>query len=138
MAIAHVYRHLVVTNGKFLYCYWYVVVKNGSFTLFVTSSGQEWHFCHEIHRKTFIFWVNLGMWCLKSIVLKNKPCYEGFNTHLWGFWGDRWENVHFESKLRHVTPQINRLGKMSTVVRGLNIHFWGFSGDRWENVYFFQ
>ena len=24
---------------------------------------------------------------------KNKPCSEGFNTHLWAFRGDRWENV---------------------------------------------
>ena len=23
------------------------MVKNGNFTLFVTSHGQEWHFCHD-------------------------------------------------------------------------------------------
>ena len=38
-----------------------LVVKNGNFTLLLTSSGQEWQFCHEIDRKTFIFRVNLGM-----------------------------------------------------------------------------
>ena len=26
---------------------------------------------------------------------KSEPCSEGFNTHLLGFQGDRWENVHF-------------------------------------------
>ena len=31
------------------------------------------------------------MWPLKSIVSENKPCCEGFNTHLWGFQGDSWE-----------------------------------------------
>ena len=36
---------------------------------------------------------------------------EGFNTHLWGFQGDRWENIHFTIKPRHVTPQIDHLWK---------------------------
>ena len=26
------------------HCYWYLVVKNGNFTLLLTSSGQEWQF----------------------------------------------------------------------------------------------
>ena len=34
-----------------------------------------------------------------------------------GFSGDTWENIHFESKPRHVTPQIDHLGKTSTVLR---------------------
>ena len=111
-----------------LYCHWHVVVKNGNFTLLLTSSGQEWHFCHEIDRKTFIFWVNLGMWPLKSIVSEKWSLLWGFSTHLWGFWGDRWENIHFESKPRHVTPQIDRLGKMSTVVR-VSGHIYGVSEE---------
>ena len=49
---------------------------------------------NEIDGKTFIFRVKLGMWPLKSIVSENEPCSEGFNTHLWYFQGDRWENVH--------------------------------------------
>ena len=28
------------------------------------------------------------------------------NTHLWCFQGHRWENVHFLTKPRHVTPQM--------------------------------
>ena len=39
----------------------------------------------DIDGKMFIFRVNLGMWLLKSNTLKNEPCSEGFNTHLWGF-----------------------------------------------------
>ena len=84
MAIAHVYRHLVVKNGNFillLTC----SVQNGNFTLLVTSSGQEWHFCHEIDMKTCIFW----------------------------------------SKPRHVTPQIDRLGKAVPVMR-VSTHIYGF------------
>ena len=29
--------------------------------------------------------------CLREM----SPSSEGFNTHLWGFQGDRWENVHW-------------------------------------------
>ena len=49
----------------------------------------------EIDGKTFIFRVNLGMWPSNQSSWKNKHCSEGFNTHLWGFSGDRWENVHW-------------------------------------------
>ena len=69
-----------------------------------------------IDGKMFIYQVNLGMWPLKLICWENEPCSEGLNTHLWGFQGDRWENVHFESKPRHVTPQIDLLGKMRPIL----------------------
>ena len=62
----------------------------------------------------------------------------GFNTHLWGFQGDRWENIHFESKPRHVTPQNNCLRKMEPCSEGFNTHLWGFQEDRWENIHFFE
>ena len=55
---------------------------------------------------------------------KNKPSSEGFNTHSWGFQGDRWENVHFESKPRHVTPQMNHLRKSSPTLR-VSTHIYG-------------
>ena len=48
---------------------------------------------------------------------KNEPCSDGFNTHLWCCQGDRQENVHSSRKPRHVKPQIDRLGKMSPVLR---------------------
>ena len=63
---------------------------------------------------------------LKSIISKNKHCSGGFNTNLWGFSGDRWENVHFESKPRHVTPQIDCLGETSPVLR-VSKHIYGVS-----------
>ena len=111
-----------------LYCHWHVVVKNSNFTLLLTSSGQEWHFCHEIDWKTLMFWVNLGMWHLKSIVSENEHCSEGFNTHLWGFQGHRWETINFSTKPRHVTLEINHLGEMSTVLR-VSTHIYGVSKE---------
>ena len=68
---------------------------------------------------------------------KNEPCSEGFNTHLWGFSGDRWENVHFESKPRHVTPQIDHLGKISPVLR-VSTHIYGVSKDTGGKMFIFQ
>ena len=82
----------------------------------------------EIDGKMFIFRVNLGMWPSNQSSWKNEHCSEGFNTHLWGFSGDRWENIHFQSKPRHVTPQIDRLGKTSTVLR-VSIHIYGVSQE---------
>ena len=59
------------------------------------------------------------------------------STHISGISeGDRWENIHFSSKPRHVTPQINRLGTTSLVLMHFNINLWSFSGDRWENIHF--
>ena len=91
----------------------------------------------DIGGKTFIFQLNLGMWHLKSIVLENEHCSNGFNTHLWGFSGDRWENVHFESKPKHVTHQIDQLGKMSPVLR-VPTHIYGVSKDIGRKTFIFQ
>ena len=68
---------------------------------------------------------------------KNDPFSEGFNTHLWGFSGDRWENVHFLSKPRHVTPQIDCLRKTSTVMR-VSIHIYGVCKDIGGKMFIFQ
>ena len=83
----------------------------------------------EIDGKTFIFQVNIGVWPLKSIISwKNYPCSEGFNTHLWGFSGDRWENIDCESKPRHVTPQIDFLAKTSPILM-VSTHISGNSQE---------
>ena len=37
-------------------------------------------------------------------------------------------NMHFESNPRHVTPQIDRLGKMNTVL-GISTHIYGVSKE---------
>ena len=76
-----------------------------------------WEFSKEIDGKTLIFQVNLGMWPSNRSSHKNKLCSDGFNTHFWQFSLDRWENIHFLSKPRHVTPQIDYLGKLSPVLQ---------------------
>ena len=42
----------------------------------------------------------------------------------------------FQSKPRCVTPQIERLGKMSTVLRVSTHIYRVFEEDRWENIHF--
>ena len=59
---------------------------------------------------------------------KNEPCSEGFNTHLCGCSGDRWENVHCPSKPRHVTPQIDHLRKTNLVLM-VPTHISGISKE---------
>ena len=39
------------------HCYWHLVVKNGNFTLLLTSSGQEWQF----HIATDILWSRMAI-----------------------------------------------------------------------------
>ena len=68
---------------------------------------------------------------------KNEHCSEGFNTHLWSFSGDRWENFHFYSKPRHVTPQIDCLRKTSPVLR-VSTHIYGVSKDIGGKMCIFQ
>ena len=68
---------------------------------------------------------------------KNEYCSEGFNTHLWGFSGDKWRNVHFLIKPRHVTPQIYRLGKMIPVLR-VSTHIYSVSKDIDGKTFIFQ
>ena len=48
------------------------------------------------------------------------------------------KTCHFYSKPRHVTPQIDHLGKMSPVLR-VSTHIYGISqGHRWEKVHFYN
>ena len=98
--------------------YWHLVVQSGNFTLILTCSGQEWQF--------LVFRVNLGMWPLKSIISDNQALFRGFQHTFMGYQGHRWENVHFSTKPRHVTPQSNHLGKTSTVQR-VSTHIYGVS-----------
>ena len=101
------------------------MVKNGNFTLLLICSGQEWHFCHKIDRKTFMFESKPRHVTPQINHLgKNGHCYEGFNTHSWGFEEIHGKNVHFSSKPRHVAPQIDHLGKTSTVVRVSTDIYW--------------
>ena len=88
----------------------------------------------EIDGKTFIFWVKLGMWPLKSIVSeKTSHVLRDFNTHLWGFLGDEmgklfifWVNLGmWPLKLSIVSEKI----KSCSV--GLNTHLWGYQ-EEWH------
>ena len=79
----------------------------------------------EIDGKTFICRENLGMWPCKLIISENWALFWRFLTHIYGVsQGERWENIHFESKPRHVTPQINCLGKMNPVLRVSTHIYW--------------
>ena len=72
---------LVVKNGNFTllltsfsqemahltHCYWHLVVKNGNFTLLLTSGGQEWQF----HIATDILWSRMAIsHCYWHLVVK--------------------------------------------------------------------
>ena len=100
-------------------------------------STHIYGFSKEIDGKTFIFRANLGMWGPSNrLSQKNEPCCEGFNTHLWGFQEDRWENIHFRVNLGMWGPS-NRLSlKNEPCSEGFNTHLWGFQEDRWENIHF--
>ena len=71
----------------------------------------------EINGKTFIFQLNLDMYPSNESSWKNEACSESSNTHLCSFQVDRRENIHFSTKPRHVSPQINCLGEMRPVLR---------------------
>ena len=45
-----------------------------------------------------------------------------------GFQEDRWENIHYKSKPRHVTPQIDYLRKRILVLR-FSTHMYGVSKE---------
>ena len=78
------------------------------------------------------------MWPLKLIALrKMKPCSEGFSTHLWGFQGDRWKNIHFSGQPSLVTTQIDHLGKRSPVLR-VSTHIYGVSKEIDGKTFIFQ
>ena len=94
-------------------------------------------FLEKIDGKMFIFRVNLGMWPLNWSSWKNEHCSKAFNTHFWGFSGDRWENIHFSPKPRHVTPQIDHLGKLIPVLR-VSTHIYGVSKDIGGKTFIFH
>ena len=62
-------------------------------------------------------------------LVKNKPCSEGFNTHLWGNSQEIGVKTFiFQSKPSHVTPQIDCLGKTSPFLR-VSTHIYGVSQE---------
>ena len=72
----------------------------------------------QIDGKTFIFQLNLVLWPLKSIILENEALlwwlqyiFLVVSNEIDG------KTFIFQTKPSHVTPQINRLGKTSPVLR---------------------
>ena len=83
----------------------------------------------EIDGKTFIFLSKDRHVTLQvDHLVKNEPCSEGFNRHLWGFQGDRWENIHLAIKPRHVTFQIDHLIKTRPTLRVSTHFYWEIDG----------
>ena len=57
---------------------------------------------------------------------KTRPVLR-VSTHIYGFSKEiEWENIHFESKPRHVTPQIESSKKNKLCFEGFNTHYMGF------------
>ena len=89
-------------------------------------------FAKEIDRITFILRVNIGMWPLKLIILEKQGLFWGFQ-HTFMQLPRKIDGKTFilRSKARHVTPQIDHLGKMATLFWGFQHSFMGFyQGDR--------
>ena len=94
----------------------------------------------QIDGKTFIFSTKPSLLTPQIDHLgkrKMKPCSDGFSTHLWGFKGDRWENMNFSSKPRCVTPQIDCLGKTSPVLMA-STHMYDVSKEIDGKMFIFQ
>ena len=71
----------------------------------------------EIDGKSYICWVKLDMWPLRSNISEKWALFWGFQHTFMDFSGDRWEILHLLSKARHVTPQIDHPEKWSPVLR---------------------
>ena len=82
--------------------------------------------------------VNLGMWPIKLIVLENQALFWRVSTHIHGISKERtWENIHFSSKPRCVTPQIDHLGKPSPVLM-VSTHIYGVSKEINGKTFIFE
>ena len=113
------------------------MVKNGNFICLLTFSGQGW----QLHMSTDIEWSRMAiLYCYWHVVVKNGNFI--LTTDISVVKNGNFvmemstENIHCLSKPRHVTPEIDRLGKMVPVTEGFNTHLCGFWGDRWENINF--
>ena len=91
----------------------------------------------EIDRKICIFRVNIGMWPLKLIILAKQAMCWGFQHTFMGFLRRYMGNIHFSSKPRHVTPQIDHLRKTSPVLR-VSTHTYGVSKEIHGKTFIFQ
>ena len=90
----------------------------------------------KIHQKTCIFWVNLGMWPLKSIVSKNWAPVLRVSTHIYGV-SKKIDGKTFIFRVNLGMWPSNWLSwKMELCSEGFNTHLCGFQEDRRENIHF--
>ena len=69
---------------------------------------------------------------------KNEPCSDGFNTHIYGISKEiDGKMLILQVKPRHVTPQINNLGKTSPVLM-VSTHIYGISKEIDGKMFIFQ
>ena len=104
-----------------------------------------WGFQHiylvskDIGGKTFTFQVNLGMWPLKLIVLEKWVTVLRVSTDIYlCFSRTNGKIVHFLTKPRHVTHQIDCLGKTNTVLRVSTLQLLWFPRDIGGKTFIFQ
>ena len=85
-------------------------------------------FLRRVEGNMFIFRVNLAHVTPQINHLGKMSIFLRVSIHIYGVSKeDRWENVHFLSNPRHVTPQIDSSWKNEHCSEGLNTHLWGFS-----------
>ena len=82
--------------------------------------------------------VNIGMWPLKSIVMEKQALVLRVSTHIYGVSKEIDRKMFiFQTKPRHVTPQIDCPGKMSTVLR-VSTHIYCVSKEIDGKTFIFQ
>ena len=76
MAISHCYWHLEWSRMAISHCYWHLVVKNGNFTLLLTTSGQRMAISHCYWH---LFWSRMAIshcyWHLEWSRMAISHCY---------------------------------------------------------------
>ena len=93
----------------------------------------------EIHGKTFILRVNLGMLTLKSNRLwKNEHCSEGLNTHLWGFYGDTGRIMFIFSVNLGMSPLKWIILEKQALILRVSTHIYSVSKDIGGKMFIFS
>ena len=89
-------------------------------------STQIYGVGQEIDGENIHFQVNPGMWPLKSIISEKWALFGWLQHTFLAFLRRKMENIHFSSKPRYVTPQMDHLRKMNPGAEGFNRHIWRF------------
>ena len=79
----------------------------------------------EIDGKSFIWWINLGMWPLKSFLGKSSPVLK-VSTHIYGISKERDGKTFISSNLDACDPSNRSSQKNKPCSEGFNTHLWDF------------